>query len=216
MERISGVYSIRNTHNDKRYIGCSTNIEQRWKNHQKLLKKNKHENSHLQGAYNKYGIESFEYSILECCSVETLHDREEYWIKYYDSKNSGYNMCDGGGKLTNPTADVCKKISNGLKGEKNGMYGVRMFGEDNAWYGKHHSKYSKQLMSQKARQRTGAEASRSIRVKASTGETFCNAVEAAKWVGLKDGSTICKACKGQIKTTGRHPITNERLSRKYY
>lgn len=216
MDKIIGVYSIQNKHNGKRYVGCSTNIQNRWKNHKYMLKNGKHENSHLQGAYDKYGSDAFEYSILERCDIDILQEREEYWIAYYNSKNDGYNMCDGGGKLTNPTSDVCKKISNGLKGEKNGMYGVRLYGEDNGWYGQHHSEYSKQLMSQRAKQRIGAEASRSKRVMASTGEKFCNAVEAAQWVGLKDGSTICKVCKGQLKTTGRHPITGEKLSWKNY
>lgn len=216
MNRIVGVYSIRNEHNDKRYIGCSINIEKRWKSHKYMLKNNKHENSHLQGAYNKYGEDAFEYSILECCDMSVLKDREEYWIAYYDSKNNGYNMCDGGGKLTNPTTDVCKKISQNLTGDKNGMYGVKLFGKDNSWYGHHHSEQSKQIMSQKAKERIGGKASRSLRVMASTGEKFCNAVEAAKWVGLKDGSTICKVCKGQLKTTGRHPITGEKLGWRYY
>lgn len=216
MKRIIGVYSIQNVNNGKRYIGCSTNIYGRWANHRYMLKNHKHENSHLQGAYDKYGADSFEYTILEECSSNVLQQREEYWITYYNSKKQGYNMCDGGGKLTNPTSDVRKKISDGLKGKKNGMYGIRLLGESNGMYGKQHSEFSKQLMSQKAKQRVGTAASRSMRVMASTGEKFCNAIEASKWAGLSDGSTICKACKGTIKTTGRHPITGEKLGWNYY
>lgn len=214
MERIIGVYSIRNIHNDKRYIGCSSNVEQRWQAHRYMLKNNKHDNSHLQGAYNKYGANAFEYTILESCDVDMLHTREEYWIKYYDSKNNGYNMCDG--TLANPTSDVSKKISNNLSGEKNGMYGVSLNGDKNGMFGKHHTEYSKRLMSQKAKKRVGDKASRSMRIIASTGEKFCNAVEAAKWVGLKDGSSICAVCKGKLKTAGKHPVGGERLSWKYY
>ena len=39
--------------------------------------------------------------------------------------------------------------------------------------------------------------------------------EAVKWAGLKDGSSIGKACRGITKTAGKHPQTKEPLSWKY-
>lgn len=56
---MSGVYQIYNTVNGKRYIGSSIHIEQRFKEHLRNLRANKHVNAHLQSAWNKYGEHSF-------------------------------------------------------------------------------------------------------------------------------------------------------------
>ena len=40
--------------------------------------------------------------------------------------------------------------------------------------------------------------------------------EAAKWANLKHSSSICKHCKGEQKSTGKHPITKEPLKWQYY
>lgn len=45
---MSGVYQIYNTINGKRYIGSSIHIEQRFKEHLRNLRANKHANAHLQ------------------------------------------------------------------------------------------------------------------------------------------------------------------------
>lgn len=48
----------------------------------------------------KYGIEHFSISLIEECDLSILDQREEYWIKYYDTYNNGYNATLGGdGKL---------------------------------------------------------------------------------------------------------------------
>lgn len=47
----------------------------------------------------KYGIENFDFSILEQCNIEQLDEKERYWIAYYDSYNNGYNRTPGGKAL---------------------------------------------------------------------------------------------------------------------
>ena len=44
-------------------------------------------------AINKYGIDNFKFEVLEDLSSVSgdITEREEYWIKYYDTVNSGYN-----------------------------------------------------------------------------------------------------------------------------
>lgn len=214
MIKIIGIYSITNTINNKRYIGYSIDIERRWKTHKRDLKNNKHENDHLQRAYNLYG-DIFNYEVIEECSIDEIKEREKYWIAFYNSKIDGYNETDGGDGLINPSEDIRKKISENLKGEKNGMYNVHLTGELNGMYGKKHSERSKQLMSEKAKQRVGEKSSRRRPVQASTGEIFYTMIEAAKWAGCLDGSSIGKACKGITKTAGRHPVTKEKLSWQY-
>ena len=92
-----GIYKITNLKNNKAYIGQSTDIKTRWKNHKIELKNNSHRNSHLQNAFNKYGEEAFEFRILEETFEENLDDAEEYWIDYFDSTNprKGYNLREG-------------------------------------------------------------------------------------------------------------------------
>lgn len=49
-------------------------------------------------AIQKYGIDAFDYEILEECSLEELDEREKYWIQYFNTyKGFGYNCNAGGG-----------------------------------------------------------------------------------------------------------------------
>jgi len=85
------------------YIGSSNDIRRRLRGHKNDLKNNKHGNEYLQNSYNKYGNNSFDYSIIEIIdNSQMLIEREIHWIKTFNSmdKNIGYNMClqslDGG------------------------------------------------------------------------------------------------------------------------
>lgn len=91
-----GIYRIVNKVNGKCYVGQSVNVEGRLSNHLKWLSSGSHGNKHLQSAYNKYGADNFITEVLEECSKSDLNAREKYWISYYDSFNSGYNLTTGG------------------------------------------------------------------------------------------------------------------------
>lgn len=207
-----GIYCITNTLTNFVYIGQSKDIHRRWTTHIRDLRNNKHENRNLQNAFNECGENAFEFSVLEECTVDELLSKEIYYISRYTNK---YNMCDGGGGLTNPTDDVRKRISSNLSGTNNGMYGIHLTGELNGMYGKHHSLATKEKISEKAKTRIGRNANRSRAVVASTGEVFYTMYDACSWCGLKDASSINKCCIGKTKTAGRHPKTNERLSWMY-
>ena len=91
----SGIYLIRNVENGKKYVGSTGDtISKRWSCHKTLLRYNKHTNSYLQNAWNKYGEKSFEITVLEECPDDMLIIREQAWINYYDSMNrsKGYNL----------------------------------------------------------------------------------------------------------------------------
>ncbi len=60
---LSGVYAIVNRENGKRYVGSAINIPKRWREHQRGLQRGCHENSYLQGAWNKYGEGAFEFVV---------------------------------------------------------------------------------------------------------------------------------------------------------
>lgn len=76
--KISGIYKITNTVNNKVYIGSSSFIQARFRTHKRHLRKNMHENKHLQNSYNKYGENCFSFEIIEKCEVENLIPREQY------------------------------------------------------------------------------------------------------------------------------------------
>lgn len=63
----AGIYVIEIEGCEKFYIGSSKNLKKRNYEHLYLLKRNKHFNRHLQFAFNKYGENSFKFSILAIC-----------------------------------------------------------------------------------------------------------------------------------------------------
>lgn len=91
-----GIYKIVCKVNNKMYIGQSTNIKSRWKQHIGMLNGNYHINIHLQSAWNKYGEDNFIFEIIEECSIDKLNEREVYWIEKYNSFKNGFNRTIGG------------------------------------------------------------------------------------------------------------------------
>ena len=45
---------------------------------------------------NKYGIEHFVIETIEECPDSIVNEREQYWIKFYNSYYDGYNATLGG------------------------------------------------------------------------------------------------------------------------
>lgn len=94
-----GIYCVHNLINDKRYIGQSVNVEGRlWEHKTGYEDPVRHTNRHLQNSIKKYGVDNFEFIVLEECTRETLNEREMYWIAYYKSNEHeyGYNKTKGG------------------------------------------------------------------------------------------------------------------------
>jgi len=88
----SGVYCIHNKSSHKVYIGSSLDIKKRWREHKYKLKHDRHENTYLQRAFNKYGEDQFELVTLE--QTDDLVNSEQIWIelsKSYD-RRLGYNL----------------------------------------------------------------------------------------------------------------------------
>ena len=90
MKKVSGVYAIENLTNGKRYIGSAIDVYDRWKLHRQRLKNNTHHAAYLQRAYNKYGVDNFEYLVLyECQPVkEDLLFYEQWFINLFGDYNS--------------------------------------------------------------------------------------------------------------------------------
>lgn len=80
LPRESGIYCIACTANGKIYIGSSVNIRKRVARHSKHLQRQTHDNNHLQNAWNAYGSETFNVSVLELCGTSELVTREQHYL----------------------------------------------------------------------------------------------------------------------------------------
>lgn len=93
---------------------------------------------------NAYGIDNFTFEIIEECDYEMLEERERYWIfKLNSLEPNGYNIKPGGCKL---------------------------FGEDNPFYGKHHTEETKRTLSEKNTGRVASDEERRMRRRINSGE----------------------------------------------
>lgn len=112
-----GIYKITNLKNGKSYIGQSVHIERRWSEH--CIPSSK---SLIGKAIQKYGKENFNFQVLEECSVELLNEKEEFYIKKYNSVvPEGYNIMDWvEGKISYFTIDkeILNEIYSDIKEDK--------------------------------------------------------------------------------------------------
>lgn len=115
-----GIYSITNILNGKMYIGKSKNILHRIYNHKYSLKSGSHINKHLQNSWDKNGEKSFEFNVIEICDIETLNDREKFFIEKFNTYLNGYNGTIGGdGSSGVPLSEATKlKLSISMSGRK--------------------------------------------------------------------------------------------------
>ena len=91
-----GIYKITNKLNQKSYVGLSIDIEHRWKQHKSPYSWERESGKSLYRAIKKYGLENFDFVVLEECSKEELKAKEKYWISKINSYRDGYNQTCGG------------------------------------------------------------------------------------------------------------------------
>ena len=90
------IYIIRNTVNNKVYIGqTKVSVTTRWQEH---LRHAKYGDQIINRAMRKYGVDKFYVETLEICNIDVIDYREMYYIDLYDStnKSKGYNVSIGG------------------------------------------------------------------------------------------------------------------------
>jgi len=109
-----GIYIITHKDSFKRYVGQSIDITDRLRKHWYKLSQNKHENKHLQRAYNKYGRDAFSVSTIECAE-DLLTKIEQSML---DQWSNLYNMCKTAnvppsqkGKKRGPMSEERRKIN---------------------------------------------------------------------------------------------------------
>ena len=88
-----GIYKITNLQNNMCYVGQSTNIAERWKQHIKRgLGADTPTHNKLYPIMQAVGVENFSFEIIEECTKSQLNDREDYWQDFFKAKEFGYSI----------------------------------------------------------------------------------------------------------------------------
>lgn len=104
-----GIYKIINVVNNKFYVGSAVNLSRRKTRHFSELRTGKHNNRHLQAAWNKYGEEAFVFVVIKEIQDKTqLLSAENDWLKAHVGKEYCYNL---GTDATAPMLGKCGKLS---------------------------------------------------------------------------------------------------------
>lgn len=201
---MTGIYKITNTVNGKVYVGQSTNIKQRWSQHKQHLNGGYHCNEHLQRSWSKYGEDAFEFVVLAECAVENLDSLEEHYISLYNSTdfNTGYNEKTGGSqcRLTERTkAKLRKPRSVPCTKEHAEKLRFARMGKP-AW--NKGLKTPPEVKSKLSAAKAGKKPCNCKKVLCiTTGKTFHDTVDAAKYYGLI-ATNIRKCCRKERRTVG--------------
>ena len=108
------IYKLTNKISGKIYVGKTIHrLSERFSGH-------KCANSVVGQAIRKYGVENFSVEVIEeCDSLESLNEREKFWIRELNCKSpNGYNLTDGGDGLVGCTQETREKISRAKTGKK--------------------------------------------------------------------------------------------------
>ena len=76
-----GIYKIISPTN-RVYIGQSINVEKRWKSYK--TNQNYSSQVRLKNSFDKYGIETHQFILLEECDISNLNEQERYYQDLYD------------------------------------------------------------------------------------------------------------------------------------
>jgi len=81
MNKLAGIYQIKNIINNHRYVGSSSDIYHRFDHHKSDLRHGKHHSQYLQKAWDKYE-----------CSPKTRKKLSESGKKYWANKKQSYGV----------------------------------------------------------------------------------------------------------------------------
>lgn len=92
-----GIYAIVHVESQRRYIGSAKSLHERWREHRRALKGNRHHNRKLQNSWNKNGERSFAVEVIEHVeNISLLIEREQFWI---DALAPHYNIAPTAGSV---------------------------------------------------------------------------------------------------------------------
>ena len=90
--KISAVYKITNTVTGDFYIGSSKDVKKRWRAHKWLSRWNECPNNLMYIDMQKYGVDNFEFQVIEKVESDSLKETEQQFIELlkptYNSNNA--------------------------------------------------------------------------------------------------------------------------------
>ena len=81
MNKISAVYKITNTITGDFYIGSSKDVKRRWKEHKCQSTWKKCPNNPMYIDMQKYGVEKFDFEVIEEAEIGQLKEKEQKFIE---------------------------------------------------------------------------------------------------------------------------------------
>lgn len=195
------VYVIKNKLNGKKYVGQTTRtLKERMDEHFR------HSSTPIDKEIKKLGKDNFDYYVIdEAKSIEELYKLEQFYIKELDTMENGYNCCYGG-----KTTKGYKHLESSKKAMSDKKKEINLSGVNNPFYGKKHSKETREKMKEAWKNREMSEEwkqklkdnhSKRKVLNVTTGETFNSIKEASEFYDLK-ATHISRVCRGKRKTTG--------------
>lgn len=135
LRKVTGIYKITNTINNKSYVGSSVDVYQRGCMYKHLIKRKKLHNKHLQSSVEKYGYDNFTFELLDKCeegtSVFDLHQLEQSYINKINPEYNKRTVVDTNHLLSH-SQQTKDKISKSLKESfKNGSKVINRIQEHN-------------------------------------------------------------------------------------
>ena len=91
MMKISGIYKITNTVTGDFYIGSSKNVKRRWIEHKCPSSWKRFPNNQLYKDMQEYGVDKFEFQVIEEVEEGSLKEREQYFIETLKPTYNNYN-----------------------------------------------------------------------------------------------------------------------------
>ena len=92
MDKASGIYKITCTPTQKYYYGSSEDIHKRWYFHKWALRRNEHDNRHLQFAWNKYGEATFQIEVVQLVPAAHLLEVETVYLNEHVGRAECFNL----------------------------------------------------------------------------------------------------------------------------
>jgi len=113
---VIGIYCITQRTSGKVYVGQSIDVHKRISRHKNPKRKNHHA---IGLAILKYGVEEFDFEVIETCRRDDLNIREVYWINTLGTMSPyGYNLNGGGGAATSVSEETRAKMVESWKSRK--------------------------------------------------------------------------------------------------
>lgn len=188
MTLTGGIYCIEHTASNRKYIGSAISFKKRWAEHKRDLKTGKHHNIALLRAYRKYGLDAFEFKVLEeVLEASQLISKEQAWMKLLAPE---FNICKTAGSRlgTKHSPEVRAKMSLKRIGRKNTPEAIEKTAQ--AHRGRKNSEEVKARMSEAFKGRKITEEAKIKIANSLKGRVFSNETRLL----------ISAAKKGQIKT----------------